>query len=95
MADKDTKIPKREDERNLRLAGKHPAYCTCQGCTDAFLKKRKIKPARRGAVAPERVESHPRDCKCSTCQLLGSVGNLPPLNRGRTGFLKRLLGKFR
>ena len=88
-------IPKREDERNLNLAGKHPAYCTCHDCTARFLKKRKIKPARPGQVRAEKVKVHPADCGCATCLLLGSVGELPPLPERKAGLFKRLLGKIR
>lgn len=93
-------IPKREDERNLNMSGRHPAYCTCQGCTDKFLKRNKIKPGRRARAAPERVKPHPANCACATCRLLSSVGDLPALERReererkerrKGGLLSRLL----
>ena len=86
-------IPRREDERNLNLAGKHPAYCTCLNCTDKFLKERKIKPSRRAGVSPEKVKPHPKFCGCATCKLLGSVEGFPPLPGQKGGFFKRLLRK--
>ena len=94
-------MPKREDERLLNLAGRHPAACTCQDCTDRFLKSKKIKPGRnklgsgpgeKRAVA-EKIAKHPADCACASCVLLGSLENLPQLDRKPGGFLKRLFGK--
>ena len=78
-------MPKREDERNYNRSGKHPAYCTCTECTERFLKRQKVKPGR--GAAREKVKPHPRDCRCATCQLLGSVGDLPELPRRKKGLL--------
>ena len=75
------------------MSGDHPAYCTCQNCTDKFLKKNKIKPGRRARAAPEKVRPHPAGCDCATCRLLGSVGDLPRLEREKKGLLGRLFGK--
>ncbi len=95
-------MSRREDETLQRLTGRHPAACTCQDCNDKFLKKKKIKPqrgwpGRNWAVvdraAAKKVAEHPTDCACASCVLLGSLENLPQLDRGPKGFLKRLLGK--
>ena len=91
-------MPKREDERLLNIAGRHPAACTCQDCTDRFLKSKKIKPQRAKPqmvkrVAAERVAKHPADCTCTSCVLLGTLENLPQVDRGPGGFLKRLFRK--
>ena len=85
-------MPKREDERNLRLHGKHPAYCTCTVCTDRFLKRKGIKKSGKG-VAREKVKPHPQNCQCATCNLLSSVGELPDLPRPKRGLLNRLFRK--
>ena len=91
-------MPKREDERLLNMTGRHPAACTCQDCTDRFLKSKKMKPQRakpqlaRQASA-ERVAKHPADCTCTSCVLLGTLENLPQVDRGPGGFLKRLFRK--
>ena len=94
-------MPRREDERLQNQAGRHSAACTCQDCTDRFLKKEKIKPGMNqlgsmlgntGAPA-EKVAKHPADCTCASCVLLGSLENLPQLEQKSGGFLKRLLGK--
>lgn len=95
-------MPRREDETLQNMAGRHPAACTCQDCNDRFLKSKKIKP-RRGwpgrnrAVAArtvtEKVAKHPTGCTCASCVLLGSLENLPRLDRGPKGFFKRLIGK--
>ncbi|MFQ6025922.1 MAG: hypothetical protein ACE5Q6_00245 [Dehalococcoidia bacterium] len=84
-------MPKREDERNLSLSGKHPVYCTCSACTDRFLKRKGIKSSK--GVAREKVKSHPQDCRCATCSLLGSVGDLPELPRRKRSLLDWLLGR--
>ncbi|MCH7738426.1 MAG: hypothetical protein IH872_13625 [Chloroflexi bacterium] len=86
-------MPKREDERLQYMSGRHPAACTCQDCTDRFLKKKKIKPQRVKLAAAEKVAKHPADCTCASCRLLGSLENLPQLDRRPVGFLKRLFGK--
>ena len=76
------------------MTGRHVEACTCQDCTDRFLKSKKIKPGRdrptdRRADA-EKVAKHPLDCTCSSCGLLRTMENLPQLDRGPSGFLKRL-----
>ena len=90
-------MPKREDERLLNLAGRHPAACTCQDCTDRFLKGKKIKPQRNNrknsSAAGEKVAKHPVDCSCASCGLLRTFEDLPQLDRGPGGFLKRLFRK--
>jgi hypothetical protein len=90
-------MPRREDERFQNLAGRHPAACTCQDCTDGFLKSKKIEPNRNRSggkpVAAEKVAKHPVDCDCASCVLLGSLENLPQLDRRPGGFLKRLFGR--
>ena len=83
-------MPKREDERLLNLAGRHPAACTCQDCTDRFLKGKKIKPKRSRRAGGERVAKHPLDCTCASCGLLRTLEDLPQLDRGPVGFLKKL-----
>jgi hypothetical protein len=103
-------MPKREDERFLNMAGRHPTACTCQDCTDRFLKGKKIKPNRKvlGKIrgnkqAGEKVAKHPRDCDCASCGLLRTFEDLPrldqgPVDRGPGGFLRkvfRLKGLFR
>ena len=94
-------MPRREDERIQNISGRHPAACTCQDCTDRFLKKKKIKPGinklgsmlgNTGAPA-EKVAKHPADCTCASCVLLGSLENLRQLEQKPGGFLKRLFGK--
>ncbi|MCH8745227.1 MAG: hypothetical protein IIB31_06230 [Chloroflexi bacterium] len=77
-------MPKREDERQIRLSGKHPVYCTCTQCTERFLNKRSGIPGKgflqrlfkKSKVEP--VKLHPADCTCATCDLLRSVNTLPP-----------------
>ena len=87
-------MPRREDERLQNLAGLHPAACTCQDCTDRFLKSKKIKPARNSKRAVgEKIAKHPANCTCASCVLLGSLENLPQLEQGPNGFLKRLFGR--
>ena len=94
-------MPKREDERRLNLSGRHPEACTCQDCTDRFLKSKKIKPGRgrlrvglgNKKVSAEKVAKHPVDCDCASCVLLGSLENLPQLDSRPKGFLKRLFGR--
>jgi hypothetical protein len=94
-------MPRREDERLQNISGRHPAACTCQDCTDRFLKRKKIKPGRTklGSIlgskrAPaEKVAKHPSDCTCPSCVLLRSLENLPQLEQKPGGFLKRLFGK--
>jgi hypothetical protein len=90
-------MPKREDERLLNLAGRHPAACTCRDCTDRFLKANKIKPQRnwsgKNKSVAEKIAKHPVDCGCASCVLLGSLENLPQLDRGPKGFFKRSIGK--
>ena len=86
-------MPKREDERLLNMAGRHPAACTCQDCTDRFLKGKKIKPQRNRRAGGEKVAKHPVDCACASCGLLRTFEDLPQLGRGPGGFLKRLFRK--
>ena len=86
-------MPKREDERLQNLAGRHPAACTCQDCTDRFLKGKKIKPQRSKRAVSEKVAKHPLDCACASCGLLRTLDNLPQPDRERGGFLKRLFRK--
>jgi len=86
-------MPKREDERLLNMAGRHPAACTCQDCTDRFLKGKKIKPQGNRRAVGERVAKHPADCTCASCRLLRTFEDLPQLDRGPGGFLKRLFRK--
>ncbi len=86
-------MPRREDERLLNLSGRHPAACTCQDCTDRFLKGKKIKPQRNRRADGEKVAKHPLGCTCASCSLLRTMENLPQLDRGPGGFLKRLFRK--
>ena len=89
-------MPRRENERLQTMAGRHPAACTCQDCNDRFLKNKKIKPQRawpgRNKAVAEKVAKHPAGCVCASCVLLGSLENLPRLDRGPKRFFKRLLG---
>ena len=87
-------MSRREDERLQNLAGRHPAACTCQDCTDRLLKSKKIKPARNSKRAVgEKIAKHPANCTCASCVVLGSLENLPQLEREPKGFLKRLIGR--
>ena len=87
-------MSRREDERLQNLAGRHPAACTCQDCTDRLLKSKKIKPARNSKRAVgEKIAKHPANCTCAICVVLGSLENLPQLEREPKGFLKRLIGR--
>jgi len=87
-------MPRREDERLQNLAGHHPAACTCQDCTDRFLKNKKIKPARNSKRAVgDKIANHSANCTCASCVLLGSLENLPQLEQGTKGLLKRLFGR--
>ena len=87
-------MPRREDERLQNLAGRHPAACTCQDCTDRLLKSKKIKPARNSKRAVgEKIAKHPANCTCASCVVLRSLENLPQLEREPKGFLKRLIGR--
>ena len=90
-------MPKREDERQRNMTGRHVEACTCQDCTDRFLKKKKITPSRsKQGIAGgggEKIAKHPRDCTCSSCGLLRTMENLPQLETGPGGFLKRLFRK--
>ena len=87
-------MPRREDERLQNLAGRHPAACTCQDCTDRLLKSKKIKPARNSKRAVgEKIAKHPANCTCASRVVLGSLENLPQLEREPKGFLKRLIGR--
>ena len=90
-------MSRREDETLQRLTGRHPEACTCQDCTDKFLKKNKIRPHRgwpgRHPAVAEKVTKHPKGCDCASCVLLGSLENLPQLDRGPRRFFKRLIGK--
>ena len=87
-------MPRREDERLQNLAGRRPVACTCQDCTDRFLKSKKIKPARNSKRAvDEKISKHPANCSCASCVLLGSLENLPQLKQRPMGLLKRLFGR--
>jgi hypothetical protein len=69
-------MPRREDERWRNLAARHPKACTCQDCTDKFLKKKEIKARVEGGIKPrgkDRVKRHPVDCECASCRLLKSM----------------------
>lgn len=87
-------MPRREDDRIRNMTGRHVEACTCQDCTDRFLKKKKITPGRNRPgnrrADGEQVAKHPRSCTCASCSLLQTMGNLPPLDHGPRGFLKRL-----
>ena len=83
-------MPRREDERIRNITGRHVEACTCQDCTDRFLKSKKIKPQRERRASTEKVAKHPLDCTCASCGLLRTMENLPQLDRGPGGFLKRL-----
>ena len=90
-------MPRREDERRLNLSANHPEACTCKDCTDKFLNRKGLKSAnkrkksKRGAV--EQVKSHPSDCTCASCRLLGSVDFSQTDEGGKPGFIKKLFGK--
>ena len=90
-------MPRREDDRLRNLTGRHVEACTCQDCTDKFLKKKKITPNRNQPANRrpdgEKVAKHPLDCACASCGLLRTMENLPQLDRGPSGFLKRLFRK--
>ena len=89
-------MPRREDERYRNLSGKHPEACTCQDCTDKFLKKKGIKPGRAldGKRRPaEKVKRHPAGCSCASCSLLSSVDLPQTKPRGAGEFFKKLFGK--
>ena len=68
-------MPKREDERLRNLNSKHPEACTCQDCTEEFLKKKEIKAERlrRKSKPAEKVKRHRAGCDCVSCGLLTSV----------------------
>jgi hypothetical protein len=83
-------MPRREDERQRNMSGRHVEACTCQDCTDRFLKAKKIKPQRNRRAGGEKVAKHPPGCTCASCGLLRTMENLPRLDRGPRGFLKRL-----
>ena len=87
-------MPRREDKRLQNLVGRHLVACTCQDCTDRFLKSKKIKPARNSKRAvDEKIAKHPANCSCASCVLLGSLENLPQLKQRPMGLLKRLFGR--
>ena len=87
-------MPRREDERSRNMTGRHVEACTCQDCTDRFLKSKKITPQRKKqAGGGEKIAKHPLDCACASCGLLRTMENLPQLDRGPGGFLKRLFRK--
>ena len=87
-------MPRREDERLQNQAGRHSAACTCQDCTDRFLKSKKIKPAMNSKRAVgEKIAKHPANCTCASCVLLGSLENWPQLGQRPKGLLKRLFGR--
>ena len=86
-------MPRREDERQRNMSGRHVEACTCQDCTEKFLKKKKISPQRSKRADAEKVSKHPLDCDCASCGLLRTMENLPQLEEKRGGFLKRLFGK--
>ena len=85
---------KREDQRLWNMTGRHFEACTCQDCTDRFLKKKKITPGRNRPgnrwFGAEKVAKHPLNCTCASCGLLRTMENLPQLDQGPRGFLKRL-----
>lgn len=86
-------MPRREDERLANMSRGHPVACTCQTCTDKFLKKKGIKPGRPASgrkVAAETVKRHPKDCDCASCSILRSAGSLHVPDVGVKGFFKRL-----
>ena len=87
-------MPKREDERLRNMTGRHVEACTCQDCTNRFLKKKKITPGRNRLgnrqSGVESVAKHPLNCPCQSCVLLRTMENLPQLDSGPRGFLKRL-----
>ena len=93
-------MPRREDERYRNLSGQTPEACTCQDCTDKFLKKRGIKKGNKRGVSlwaklrpAEKVNRHPVGCSCTSCRLLGSVELSGTNDQGAAGFFKRLFGK--
>ena len=69
-------MPKREDERLRNLNSKHPEACTCQDCTEQFLKRRESMASRllRKKKRPaEKVKRHRAGCDCVSCSLLTSI----------------------
>ena len=86
-------MPKREDETRRNISGRHVEACTCQDCTDRFLKKKKITPQRKKRADGEKIAKHPVGCTCASCGLLRTMENLPQLDQGPSGFLKRLFLK--
>jgi hypothetical protein len=89
-------VPKREDERQLSLSGRHPVYCTCTECTDRLLNKKNIKSKKaswKKLFGGEKVKPHPANCSCATCNLLRSVDGLQPIGKPKSGLLRRLFGK--
>lgn len=86
-------MPKREDETRRNMTGRHVEACTCHDCTDQFLKGKKITPQRNRGAGREKVAKHPLGCTCASCGLLRTMENLPQLDRGPGGFLKRLFRK--
>ena len=72
------------------MTGRHVEACTCQDCTDRFLKRKKISPQRNRRSGGEKVAKHPLGCTCASCGLLRTMENLPQFDRGPRGFLKRL-----
>ncbi|PKB73019.1 MAG: hypothetical protein BZY75_04045 [SAR202 cluster bacterium Io17-Chloro-G7] len=79
-------MPRREDERRLNMAAKHPEACTCKECSEKFaaklatkneklaqkLAKKLLKKNKKKALN-EVVKAHPADCACASCALLGSI----------------------
>ncbi len=87
-------MPRREDERRLNLSKRHPEACTCQDCTDKFLKKKGLKtgrPAGKKTKGMEMVKRHPANCECASCSLLKSVD--VPLTQEKGGLLRKIFGK--
>lgn len=81
-------MPRRQDERWLNLSKKHPKACTCQDCTDKFLKKKEIKARVEAGVklrGKDRVKRHPAGCECASCRLLKSVNPIDPGSSGEAG----------
>ena len=80
-------MPRREDERRLNLSAKHPAACTCKGCSEKFadklaadeqklfqkLSQKLSKKQKKKKGIKEVVKAHPADCACASCAILGSI----------------------
>ncbi len=75
-------MPRREDERWLNLSAKHPAACTCKGCSEKFADSlaadsqklsQKLSKKEKKKGLKEVVKAHPADCACASCAILGSI----------------------